>query len=154
MVIKHSEDVFGSHEAYLAKLSTSSKVATPEIPTDTSSLTTINAYINRGNWVVDCPSQNCYSSYYASREQAFYCFRCQNRDNDGAFYAVAFPLEKEEIEKTLTERSLDKNKNWYSTERLDDLKLETRFNGDKIQIKEEKERLEKAKAKRGKRRGI
>ena len=138
MGIKHSEDVFGTHEAYVFKVAAANKVAVPEIPSDLSDLNVIAPYVNRGRWIIDCPSQNCYEAYFASREKPFYCYKCGNRDNEGAYYRVQFPLDKTDIERTLDEREFDDNKNWDRSEKLEDLKLETRFRGVKSLIDAEK----------------
>ena len=74
---------------------------------------TVEAYVNHGRWIVNCPAPGCNSAIIASsQDRRFLCAEC-----DSGWYTVVFPPEKMTIEILLLRRPLDRNglapsRNW------------------------------------------
>ena len=69
----------------------------------------VNARINHGRWLADCPNDSCTNAILASKAQPFYvCIRCK-----GPAMHVVFPANAPEIEKELLRRPNTTNRNWH-----------------------------------------
>lgn len=94
----------------------------------------VEAYVNHGRWVVDCPG-GCGNALVVSKDEPFYiCHECGSRENEGRWYFVVFPVEKQAIEAELLKR-LERDgyrawsRNWYPVETLADLRTENEAMG-------------------------
>lgn len=76
----------------------------------------INAYVNHGRWVADCPA--CNSAAVVTVESPY--FRC----GCGLRAGVQFPPEREAIEDVLGRRPMAENRNWSQGESVADLRIE------------------------------
>lgn len=86
------------------------------------------ARINAGRWIVDCP--NCKSAVVASFQNAiFICSNCGSPENNGKWYKVLFPADKEDIEKELLKRPKVENRNLELSEDLEMIKKENKEHG-------------------------
>lgn len=80
----------------------------------------IEARVDDGRWVVDCPDPDCTSAQIASdTDPRFVCVRC-------AFgpFTVVFPKDRPAIEQTLLARPVPETRNWLPNETVGDLKRE------------------------------
>lgn len=60
----------------------------------------LTARVDDGRWVVDCP--NCNSALMTSSEwSVFVCAECGSPETEGRFYGVAYPKDREKIERLL-----------------------------------------------------
>ena len=90
----------------------------------------VQAYINHGRWVVECPLAHN-DAVIVSRASAYYsCASGGTGENGGRWYAVTFPADRADIEKELLRRASShpykdaKFRNWNTAETLGDLKRE------------------------------
>ena len=90
----------------------------------------VPARINHGRWLVDCAG--CNSALVIDLSQlAFMCVECGNAANDGKWFRVTVPANREAIETELLKRPWNgrnpadaKNRNWEPGETVATLKQE------------------------------
>ena len=88
---------------------------------------TLDAYVNAGRWVVDCP---CGSAQIASKtDLRFFCVECGNVWCEGKWAKVRFTREAKAVEAALMRRPFSRNRNWVPSETPADLEAENRENG-------------------------
>lgn len=86
----------------------------------------VDARVNHGRWIVDCPDRDCTAAVMASIEDPrFVCPVCAY-----GIFTVTFPNNADAVEKVLLERPVPATQNWLPGESVGDLR------------KENKERLE------------
>ena len=95
------------------------------IPFPTEAKGSVDAAINHGRYIVTCPCGG--ASIVSSKEPFFVCVECGSPENDGKFYNVKFPQERDKIEKALLKRPLV-NRNWEK-ETIAELEDENRAKG-------------------------
>jgi hypothetical protein len=107
----------------------------------------LDARMNHGRWIVDCPNPACKGAELARPGEDFICSDCYIEEalaSDGAVgatarareiarvrgevYAVRFPADKAAIEAVLRPRPL-KHMNWQPGESLDGLRQENAAHG-------------------------
>ena len=94
---------------------------------------TVNAYINHGRWVADCP--DCSGAELVNKtERKFWCESCHNTFNNGKCRRVIFPRNWNAIEKVILARPNLKNRNWKLSETIKDLKRQNKENGDPLEV--------------------
>jgi hypothetical protein len=110
------------------------------LPPLTEKANSVNARIEHGRWLVDCP---CGSAYVPSQAEPYLiCIECANQDNDGKWIDIIFPANKEAIEATLLKRPIivkryrqtnspmfAENRNWTPGETIDQLRQENLEHG-------------------------
>jgi hypothetical protein len=70
------------------------------LPPDIQIIGTINASINHGRWIAECPIAGCGAAYIAdSTDPLFICYQCGR-----GWYTVIFPPQKTAIEQLLLRR--------------------------------------------------
>lgn len=85
----------------------------------------IQAYVNHGRWVADCPF--CSGAMLVSwRDPLFWCVKCRMVANNDWPMACVFPLNRADIEQTLLMRPNPVNRNWRPDETIDQLVRENR----------------------------
>jgi len=92
----------------------------------TQSSKILQAYINHGRWVVNCPFCNNAEFYWG--DGFFFCSECENRGNGGRLYLVSMPKERNRIEKLLAKRPIE-NQNWFPDEPISKLEEENKEHG-------------------------
>lgn len=99
----------------------------------------VQARVNQGRWLVDCPVAGCGNAIMASyQEPIFFCHICGNVDNPAHWYKVIFPQERKEIEAALLGRP-SKNpfnaphRNWIPGESV--AKLQKENTEHKVEVK-------------------
>ena len=94
----------------------------PHIPNDVAPIK-LTVVVNHARWIVDCP---CGSAQLASRtDRRFFCPECGNLWAEGKWVHVEWPDEPEAIEEELEKRPFPKNRNWFPSETLEQLREET-----------------------------
>jgi hypothetical protein len=84
-------------------------------PQGTRDQPTVYARVNHGRWQTACPF--CSTVQDASpADRWLYCAICHNGAVDGASVPVAWPDDKDEIERLLLQRPLRDNRYWSSHE--------------------------------------
>lgn len=97
-------------------------------PQGTHDSVTARAEVNHGRWIVRCPW--CETAQNASTEDhRMFCPRCSNGAGGGQWVAVIWPERWQDIEILLGDRPLPEQRNWLSTETLDDLRRENTEHG-------------------------
>ena len=81
---------------------------------------TLKAEVNHGRWIVNCPFCNNAEFLF---DEYFYCNQCKNEGIQGGIYKVEIPKERNRIEELLEKRPI-KNRNWLSTETVEQLEEE------------------------------
>ena len=95
----------------------------------------VQARVNQGRWLCDCPNPGCGGALVVSfKDRFFVCTTCGSPENGGAWYRVAFPPQKEQIERELLKRPAKDawrahNRNWELGETVDDLRQQNRDKG-------------------------
>lgn len=89
----------------------------------------IDAYVNHGRWIADCPfckGAECVTE----NEKVFYCLSCGNEQVGGNFIKVNFPkrVDRYKFEKSLARRP-ESLRNWIPGETPADIAKENRKNG-------------------------
>ena len=92
-------------------------------PTGGVLLGRLDAYVNHGRWVVDCPAAGCAGAELASDVRPFVCASC----GEGP-YQTRFPTERAAIEAALESRPVEAQ-NWLPGETVADLEAENEVNG-------------------------
>lgn len=96
----------------------------PPMPSTTVTEPAVDAYVNHGRWVGDCPF--CPSASMVSPDDPrFFCAECANAAVGGQYVPVAFPADVERIENELVQRPVAANRNWQPGETATDLAAET-----------------------------
>lgn len=99
---------------------------------DTEERITI-AYLSHGRWVIDCPVCNLgwivqietpFAIYDANHKPFASCMKCGWKPT-----AVQFPAEYSEIQRLMSLRPKDINRNWRPPETIADLRIENAANG-------------------------
>ena len=81
----------------------------------------MNAYVNHGRWVVDCPEPYCGGAAIA--ETVFVCNNCKRVE------PVEWPEYKTLIDDVLNVRPVPQTRNWIPGETVNDLKRENKAHG-------------------------
>jgi hypothetical protein len=95
----------------------------------------VDATINHGRWIVDCPNEGCGGAVSASLvTPEFYCTICGSPENGGGAYQVIFPSYRAALEQELIKRSARvpfsaENRNWTPGESLAAIKVENVAHG-------------------------
>ena len=91
---------------------------------------TVNAYVNWGRWIAECPVGHG-DAVIVSRDHPYYiCTVGGDKENDGNWYSVVFPIEKEQIEAELLKRIAvhplkdARYRGWRPGETIEDLQAE------------------------------
>lgn len=109
--------------------------------------TPLNARMNHGRWIVDCPNPECRGAELARPGEPFVCSDChiqeaieqggvagastrarQIAESRGEVYALHFPADKAAIEAALRPRPLE-SMNWTPGESQDLLRRENAAHG-------------------------
>lgn len=86
------------------------------------------ACINHGRWLVACPW--CAGAELVDpADPVFYCLSCQNEQAGNQLVIVAFPEQREALERLLLRRPDPKTRNWLEGETVDDLLRENAAHG-------------------------
>lgn len=89
---------------------------------------TVNAYINHGRWVVECPLGHNDAVIVSDGAPYYICTVGGAGENGGRWYTVLFPGERKDIEVELLKRVSTHPykdatlRNWNHAETVDDLK--------------------------------
>ena len=95
----------------------------------------VQANVNHGRWIVDCPNEGCGNAIVVSEREPYYiCTDCGSQENGGRWYVVAFPPDKSDIEAVLLERPTIRpfdaeTRNWSPCETVSTLRRENRQRG-------------------------
>ncbi len=87
------------------------------------------AWIYRTWWVATCPDCGRCTCFVWKDEPVFMCISCWNGKIGGRWRSVKFPVEAEEIERTLEVRIYPDNHNWRPGETVADLHRENLEHG-------------------------
>lgn len=91
----------------------------------------INAYVNHGRWVADCPC--CSGAMIVDpADPFFFCPECRMQGK--GWYYVEFPADLLTIERLLTARPDIHTRNWRPGETMDRLSLENRSHGIEVTL--------------------
>lgn len=99
------------------------------LPPDSQIIGTVNAYVNHGRWIAECPVSSCGGAVIADPvDLLFICYQCGK-----GWYNVIFPPFKTGIERLLLLRprvgNHPKTRNWLPTQTLADLIRENQEEG-------------------------
>lgn len=84
----------------------------------------LDAYVNHGRWVCNCPTPGCGNAQLVSMsDQRFYCAECRNHPWRGAAHEVRVPADRADVERVLSVRPAMKQ-NWLPHETVADLEQE------------------------------
>lgn len=87
----------------------------------------VNAYVNHGRWLVDCPQ--CNTGWLVRRDTPLMLFDAKARPAPrckcGYELTPLFPVDYEAINEALAERRHAVNRNWYPHEDVIDLLAQT-----------------------------
>jgi hypothetical protein len=95
----------------------------------------MNAYVNYGRWIVDCPDPDCYAALTITDNN------CECRDTYvcdhpqqpcGATVQAEMPPNEPEITRLLEQRPRRANRNWVPGETVKDLQAENVQHGIRI----------------------
>ena len=95
----------------------------------------VQANVNHGRWIVDCPSEGCGNAIVVSQREPYYiCTDCGSPENGGRWYCVIYPSDKAQVEVELLKRPEDKpllaeTRNWTPGESVADLRRGNRQHG-------------------------
>ena len=79
---------------------------------------TAAVYHNHGRWVANCPADQCSEAHAVTPGDGFMCVNC------GMVSKLGWPLNMEQLTRTLSLRSVPETRNWLPGETLDDLVAE------------------------------
>jgi len=103
-------------------------------PTPATIVGRVQARINHGRWLVDCPG--CNSALVVDLSEPVYmCVECANAANDGRWLQVTLPRNRKAIEAELLKRPFGRNpadaptRNWEPGETVADLRRENAEHG-------------------------
>lgn len=101
-----------------------------QIPREFASLPPVQARIDQGRWLADCPNSYCTNAHMIDLDDPrFFCTACGNQAAGGEWLHVEFPPDRAAIERTLLRRPRPENRNWRTGESLSDLRRENREHG-------------------------
>lgn len=83
------------------------------------------AYVSRGRWLADCPTDGCKNAEYVAFGLPFMCSECGNVEIDGEYRPVEFPDDVEQITRALSRRLVPDVANWSGVPRTGWAKGET-----------------------------
>ena len=124
--IQHHENT--QHTSAVAFIAGYAEAAGRQLPPPMARANRVQAVVNHGRWVIECPSHECGGAVIASEGDPFMCPYCFNASNEGRWYNVQFPPDKKRIEATLLKRP-DRNRNWLLGESVAQLENENRVRG-------------------------
>ena len=105
--------------------------------TDTHPTQRVEAYVNYGQWVAECPSGDG-GAIVASRTKPFMCPECWNAPWGGQWLEVVYPANKAALEAVLLARPKVRNefrtRNWVPSETADDLRAENTARGLALEV--------------------
>ena len=81
----------------------------------------MNAYVNHGRWVVDCPEPYCGGAGLA--ETVLVCENCKRVTQ------VVWPTNRTDIDRALVPRPVPQTRNWTPGETVEDLLKENEAHG-------------------------
>lgn len=105
-------------------------------PPDISSATgTVQAYINHGRWIAECPSGCGHAVIATVSTPYFLCTNCGPRTNEGQWFHIVFPDDRQGVETELLKRPetpatppnmpyMVNTRNWKPSESVNDLRVE------------------------------
>ena len=103
-------------------------------PTPATIAGRVQARVNHGRWLVDCPG--CNSALVIDLDEPVYmCVECGNAANGGRWLRVIFPRQRKGIEAELLKRPYGRNpedaptRNWEPGETVADLRRENAEHG-------------------------
>ena len=103
-------------------------------PTPATITGRVQARVNHGRWLVDCPG--CNSALVIDLDEPVYmCVECGNSANGGAWLQVTLPRNRRAIEAELLKRPFGRNpadaptRNWEPGETVADLRHENAEHG-------------------------
>ena len=73
---------------------------------------TATVYHNHGRWVADCPADGCPEAHTVTPGDRFVCVNC------GMVSKLGWPLNMEQIDRTLTPRPVPQTRNWVPCETI------------------------------------
>ena len=77
-----------------------------------------SVYHNHGRWVADCPADQCSEAHAVTPGDTFSCVNC------GMVSKLGWPLNMEQIDRTLLLRAVPETRNWLPGETVTDLRRE------------------------------
>lgn len=101
----------------------------PTLPAPENVSGELAAYVNHGRWIVECPDGCRWAVVASAQAPFFFCGRCANAKNGGAWLRVVYPQDKATIEYQLLKRPREENRNWKPGERVSDLIRENAMAG-------------------------
>ena len=135
--ILHHEDTQGM--ALASWLYTAVKRGGPGLKptTDTHTTQRVEAYVNYGQWVAECPSGDG-GAIQASRTEPFMCPECWNEPWGGQWLEVVYPANKTAVEAVLLARPKVRNdyrtRNWVPSETVAVLQAENAERGLALEV--------------------
>jgi hypothetical protein len=84
--------------------------------------------VNHSRWLVHCPNRCGEATVVSEAEPYYICVNCGSPENEGQFYRVKFPPQRQAIEQLLMKRPPG-NRNWTHLESVADLARENRERG-------------------------
>lgn len=131
IIYKHEDWQQDKLSVFLAHLARS--LGNPVPPAEDKVSGVVQAYINHGRWVADCP--DCAGGIVVSMHTPlYYCPCCGNQSNEGLWYQVIYPPEMAAIEMELLKRPARDgfravNRNWDVGESIQQLRTENTDRG-------------------------
>lgn len=130
--ILHHEDTQGMALADWLYAAVKRAGAMLRVTTDTHRTQRVEAYVNYGQWVAECPSGDG-GAIQASRSEPFMCPECWNALWGGQWLEVVYPPNKAAIEAVLLRRPKVRNeyrtRNWLPGETVAALNAENAAHG-------------------------
>ena len=133
-----TSNVIETHHSYNPRLSYRESVASlwqmrqgpsSRPPEDSRVRGEIEATVNWGRWIVDCPSRCNSAMLVEPDDPRFACVRCGSPENEGHWYRVVFPADRTALEAELLKRPNVENRGWVPGQRVADLQSENKEHG-------------------------
>ena len=124
---RHGPPILGQSviEQFIRKVARKRRIAPPA---GIAKSPTLDASVNHGRWLVDCPT--CASAMDVDPEFLyFFCLDCESVAYGRCWVPVKMPKNREAIEELLMVRAERRNQNWRPSETPADLKRENRAHG-------------------------
>lgn len=100
------------------------------IPDTVASGPVVQARINHGNWIADCPDPDCAGAELVDPDDLrFWCCSCSMANLDGQWLPVQMTAQRAQLEAELRKRPRRQIQNWAPGESLADLRRENAENG-------------------------